>query len=65
MLYVQLSLLLWVWTYQEISQLPKEAWEDLVWVCARNPESLFGSLTSLFKRVPISKLENGAPVLQE
>ena len=49
------------WTHKEVAILPMHAWLDLMMVCLWCPESFFDSLTSVYKRVPISKVDSGVP----
>ena len=43
------------WTHVEAAALPEAAWSDFLSVCQDAPQSLFRSLTAMYKRVPIPK----------
>ena len=47
------------WTHEEIKTLPLAAWHHFLKVCAVDPLSLLSSISSVFKRVPISKKDSG------
>ena len=52
------------WTYAELAVLPEDAWKAFVSVCSENPLSLFSSLSSVYKRVPIPKKAGDVEPLQ-
>ena len=52
------------WTYAELAILPEDAWRAFMSVCSENPLSLFSSLSSVYKRVPIPKKAGDVEPLQ-
>ena len=47
------------WSQPELALLPKECWSSFMKVCSSNPESLFSSVSGVFRRVPIPKVRGG------
>ena len=45
------------WTHAELALLPRQVWEEPVDIFASDPVSVFNSLTGVFKRVPLPKVE--------
>ena len=47
------------WTHAELASLPLAAWCYLLEICQHNPVSLFFSVTSVYRRVPVPKGSQG------
>ena len=52
------------WSHSEVAALPQGAWEHFLRICDDNPASLFMSLTAVYRRVPIPKVDSVPSPLQ-